>query len=92
MAFCRPYFIKIIAPREGYANESKASLQSTNFRRFLTFAAILVFLHHFMLFFVEAFRFREFFMTLLRVILSSICTMILIVISQYLFNSNKSKA
>ena len=41
--------------------------------------------HHFVLFYVEVFRFTEFFSTLLRVGLSSLVTIIFILISQFLF-------
>lgn len=88
MAYFRPYLLKVLAPREGYANETKLSLRSMNLRWFITYASILVVLHHLFLFYTEAFRFSEFFSTLLRVILSSFFTLLLILICQYLFFYN----
>jgi hypothetical protein len=85
MGFCRPYLLKVLAPREGYGSENKPGLKSMNLRWFLTYAGILVLLHHLFLFYTEIFRFSEFFHTLLRVILSSFFTILLIIISQYLF-------
>jgi rod shape-determining protein MreD len=83
MGFCRPYLLKVLAPREGYATETKLSLKSMSLRWFLTYGGILVFLHHLFLFYTEAFRFTEFFHTLLRVILSSFFSILLIIICQY---------
>jgi rod shape-determining protein MreD len=48
------------------------------------YAILLILIHHFALFFMEAFKFQQFFATLLRVILSSIFTLLLVVLSQLL--------
>jgi hypothetical protein len=85
MGFCRPYLLKVLAPREGYGAENKPGLKSMNLRWFLTYSGILVLLHHLFLFYAEVFRFSEFFHTLLRVILSTFFTILLIIICQYLF-------
>jgi rod shape-determining protein MreD len=85
MAFCRPYFLKLIAPRDGYDFERTPSIQAMGLKWFLTYTGILVLLHHAVLFYTEVFRLNEFFHTLLRVVLSSSLTIILILITQYLF-------
>jgi cell shape-determining protein MreD len=85
MAYVRPGLLKIMAPRDGYEAESYPSVRELGFTWFLIYASALTFIHHLLLFNVEVFRFSEFFSTLLRVILSSIATMLLIMISQYLF-------
>jgi purine-cytosine permease-like protein len=43
----------------------------------------LVFIHHLMLFYLEVFRFSEFFSTFIKVIFSSLTSITLIIISQY---------
>jgi rod shape-determining protein MreD len=85
MAFCRPYILKLVAPRDGYEAETLPSIKNLGLRWFLVYSTFLVFLHHTFLFFVEVFRFSEFFMTLWRVLLSSSLTIFLVVLSQYLF-------
>jgi cell shape-determining protein MreD len=85
MAYVRPSLLKIMAPRDGYDTESYPSVRELGFTWFLIYALALTFVHHLLLFNIEVFRFSEFFSTLLRVILSSIATMLLIMISQYLF-------
>ncbi|MEI6815012.1 MAG: rod shape-determining protein MreD [Bacteroidota bacterium] len=89
IAYVRPWIIKIISPRDGYESESRPTIVNMGFRWFLIYSILMVFFHHFVLFFLEAFRFQEFFETLFRVILSSILTIVLILISQYLFTKNK---
>src|ERR1051325_3534057 len=70
IGYCRPYLLKLIAPREGYVFDAKPNLNSMSLRWFITYASVLVVLHHLVLFYAEIFRFSEFFSTLLRVILS----------------------
>ena len=84
MAFLRPYLLEIIAPREGYDIGVQPNVNSFGFYWFLKYAAILVLAHHLVLFYTETFTFHQFFSTLLRTILSSIFTLLLIVLSQLL--------
>ena len=85
MAYVRPTVLRIMAPRDGYETESSPSVKELGFTWFLIYAATLTFIHHFILFYIEVFRFSEFFTTLLRVLLSSVATLLTIMISQYLF-------
>jgi rod shape-determining protein MreD len=84
MGYLRPYLLKVIAPRDGYEAGTKPNVKFFGFEWFIKYAAILVVAHHFVLLFTEAFKFHHFFSTLLKVILSSIFTMILVVLSQLL--------
>lgn len=85
MAYLRPSLLRIMAPRDGYETESSPSVRELGFTWFLIYAAAATFIHHFILFYIEVFRFSEFFTTFLRVLLSSIATLLTIMISQYLF-------
>lgn len=91
IAYIRPYFLKLMAPRDGYDFETTPSLRHMGFRWFTTYVAVLVFIHHFTLFFIEIGRFSEFLFTFSKVILSSLLTIILILIVQYLFSKQKMK-
>lgn len=85
IAYCRPGVLKLISPREGYEITIQPTMQNLGSAWFFSYAGILVFLHHFVLFYIEVFRFSEFFSTFLRVILSSLFSLILITIVQFLF-------
>lgn len=91
IGFARYYILKLLSPREGYDSGLTPTIQSMGPVWFITYAGIIVFIHHLFFFYLEIFRFNEFFRTLLRVILSSIGTLSLIYIIQFLFNSNKTK-
>ena len=90
MAFLRQPILKLIAPRDGYDVVQKPTIQQFGFGWFFSYAGILVFVHHFVLFYMETFHFTEFFHTLFRVILSSFFTLTLIFISQFFFSNPKS--
>ena len=85
MAFIRPAVLKAFAPRDGYEPGTLPRIHYYGFTWFVKYAIILIVAHHFVLFYVEMFRFSDFFYTLFRVILSSSFTCLLIVLSQYFF-------
>lgn len=81
--YSRPYILKIIAPRDGYESGSDLSMASYGARWFLVYTATIVVIHHTALFYLEVFRFTDFFRTLLRVILSSAFTTGFILLIEY---------
>jgi hypothetical protein len=91
MAYIRPGVLKLFSPRDGYEFGTQPTVQYLGIPWFLSYASILVVLHHLVLFYIEMFRFSEFFSTFFRVIVSSIFTIVLVIISQYLFNRKSEK-
>jgi rod shape-determining protein MreD len=89
LAYIRPGILKLFSPRDGYEIGTQPTIQYLGVPWFISYSAILVVLHHFILFYIEIFRFSEFFSTLLRVVVSSVFTLLLVVLSQYLFNRKK---
>lgn len=89
MAFCRPYLLHMISPREDFERGSKPTIQKFGIGWVLTYSGILILLHHTTLFYLEIFRFSSFFSTLLRVILSSTFTLSLVIVTQFLFTPGK---
>jgi rod shape-determining protein MreD len=81
--FVRPYILRIISPRDGYEAGASPSMQVYGFRWFLIYTSLVVLVHHFMLFYLEVFRFTDFLRTLLRVLLSSIFTISFILLAEY---------
>ena len=82
-AFVRPFVLSIVAPRDGYDPMLDLSMHSYGIKWYLTYSSIIVFVHHFLLFYMEVFRLSNFFGTLLRVILSSIISLIFIVLCEF---------
>ncbi len=91
MAYVRPGVLKLFSPREGYEIGTDPTIQYLGVPWFLSYSGILILLHHFVLFYIEIFRMSEFFSTFLRVIISSVFTLLLVVTSQYLFYRKKAQ-
>lgn len=70
--FIRPGVLRLVTVREGYEPGSSLSMHTYGFRWFLIYTTITVLVHHTALFYLEVFRFGDFFRTFLRVILSSV--------------------
>jgi len=81
--FVRPYILRLISPRDGYEPGAMPSMEIYGFRWFLFYTVIIVIIHHFALFYLEVFRFADFFRTLLRVFLSSLFSVTFILLAEY---------
>ena len=81
--FVRPYILRIVSPRDGYEARSEPSMLNYGFVWFLTYTVLIVIIHHTTLFYLEVFRFADFFRTLLRVLLSSLFTITFIVLIEF---------
>ncbi|HEY0030241.1 MAG TPA: rod shape-determining protein MreD [Bacteroidia bacterium] len=91
MAYVRPGILKLFSPRDGYEFGTQPTIQYLGIPWFLSYAGILIVLHHMALFYIEIFRLEEFFSTFFRVIISSIFTLLLVVVAQYLFLRKKEQ-
>lgn len=92
-AYCRPYILTYMAPRDGYEFSRIPSVRQMGWLWFGTYVSIITVLHHFVLFFVEMFRMSGLWQTLFKSISSSILTVVLILIIQLIFvRSNRSKS
>lgn len=92
LAFARHFTLRYMSPREGFEFGAVPGVNDMGFIWFLSYAAILTFLHHLFLFLLEVFRFSELGATLWRTFSSSILTLALIILFQYLFYYRSSKA
>lgn len=84
MGFIRPYFLKFISPRDGYDNATRPIIRDFGIEWIVKYSLILIFIHHFTLFYIEVFKFSLFFHTFLRVVLSTLFTFILVIISHFI--------
>ncbi|MFO7863424.1 MAG: rod shape-determining protein MreD [Salinivirgaceae bacterium] len=84
MGFVRPYFLRYISPRDGYEPGSFPRVFYYGFNWFLKYSFLLVFIHHSALFFLEAFSFAAFGHVIMRIIFSTLFSVSLIMMSQYL--------
>lgn len=83
VAYLRPIVIRVISNREEDRNDYPGLAQN-KFPWFFGYITIMVIIHHLVLFYVEVFTFTNFFETLVRVLLSSVFSIIVIVLSQFI--------
>lgn len=81
--FSRPVVLRLIAPRDGYESGSDLSMAAYGFRWFFIYATTIVLIHHTTLFFLEVFRFADFFRTIFRILVSSLFTIGFILLIEY---------
>jgi rod shape-determining protein MreD len=84
LAFARPALIRLISTK-GDLQSARLSLHDLGLAKFTTYTISGILLHHFILFFLEAFRFSEFFSVSFRVVLSAAFTFVLLLFFQMLF-------
>lgn len=83
IAYFRPFIIRLISNREDDKNDYPG-LHQNKPSWFINYVAIMVVFHHLILFYLEVYTFANFFNTLYRVLLSSLFSIIVIVLSQFL--------
>ncbi|RUA32491.1 MAG: rod shape-determining protein MreD [Bacteroidetes bacterium] len=89
MAFMRPTVSRMIHSRKEYEPGIKPGINDLGIQWFISYTLLLVFAHHFVLFFIEAFRFDEFFSTLSRIVLSTLLSTLIIIILDLLVKKDK---
>ncbi len=83
LAFIRPYWINAITPQGGYEIGGSPTLSQMKFSWFASFVLPIIFMHHFAIFYIEG-GFSHFFFTLVKVLLSTIFTFVVLIIAQLL--------
>jgi len=89
VAYARNYWLSSITPQGGYDAGEGPTLAVNGFQWFLVYTMPLVFLHHVVLFFVEAGGFSMFWFTMLKIIGSLFFTMTVMVSLQYLSSDRR---
>lgn len=85
MGWARPAILRFMSPRDGYEFGQQPTIQDMGKLWFLSYATILIIIHHLLIFYLEIFSFSEAGWTLLRVLFSAAGTLLLVVVTQFLF-------
>ena len=91
MAFCRPGIIRFISGNKDIEAGMMPGIKDMGFRWFFIYSFMLILLHHILFFLLEVFRMNEILQTFYRIILSSVSTLILVLLVEYLLISGKEK-
>ena len=81
--YMRPAVIRVISNHDEEYNDY-LGLHQNKFSWFLLYTSLIVLIHHTALFYLEVFTFTDFFRTFFRMLLSSIFSIFIIVLSQFI--------
>lgn len=85
MGYSRRFYIMFSTNKDDQDTKIEPSISSKGPIGFLFYALFMVFIHHFVLFTLEAFSFNQFLATLTRIFFSTLFTVLLIGLGQLLF-------
>jgi rod shape-determining protein MreD len=90
LVFVRILFISVSVSKDNF-DEPEPTLGNMGLKWFLLYATLCTFAHHIVLFFLETFRITEFSYTLVRCLLSSVFTLFLLLLIEFIFYSRKAR-
>lgn len=86
IAYFRPFLINLLISQEGAeSNYNEPSIKSMGFTPYFTYVAILTLLHHFLLFFLQALQMGGYFYFIIKTLLSTAISLLLILLIELLF-------
>lgn len=85
VAYVRNYWLGLITPQGGYDVGALPTVATHGLGWFISYSAPLIFIHHLILFFVEAGGFGLFGLTIAKVFASLLFTLFVFLMHQYLF-------
>jgi hypothetical protein len=85
MAYIRPWVVRRAGAPADYEGNLKPGIADMGFRWFLLYSLILIFAHQLVLSLLDAFRFAEIGMISIRLLLSTLFTLSMVIIAEYLF-------
>lgn len=89
LMYLRNRWLNVITPQGGYDNGAMPTIALNGWQWMLGYVVPLVFIHHLVLFFVEASAFNLFWFVLGKVMMSTFFTTLVIFITQYLFYKSR---
>jgi hypothetical protein len=85
VAFVRPYFVRLLTPRDDYDINDRPNISSMGLIWFVKLTTAMLFIHAFWIFFLEAFSFSGFGFTFLKALATALISLVVSLISVYLF-------
>lgn len=86
IAYLRPFLINLLISQEGAeSNYNEPSIKSMGFTPYFTYATILTFIHHTFLFFLQAMQSGGYFYFILKSLLSTAISLLLILLTELIF-------
>jgi len=84
-AFARPWVIRWVGAPADYEANLKPGIADMGFRWFMAYAGVLLLAHNAVMALLDSFRFQEMGMILSRLLISTLFTLLLVIVTEYLF-------
>ena len=91
VAFCRPTLLNLLAGKDEVKDGGIPNVNRRGSKNFIKYASFMVLLHSTVFFIFETLSLHFFYLTLLRILLSSAVTLLLVYFCQRLFSVNRQK-
>lgn len=85
VAYLRPVFFKIFAPRDGYDPNTETNIHMMGTSWYVKSFGILMLIHHFWFFLIEIFKLNDLIYILQKTLISVVLSFIICTLIQYLF-------
>ncbi|CAG5084241.1 hypothetical protein [Parvicella tangerina] len=85
MAFVRSYFIPMVLPRDGFDENSSATIRNLGWPKYLLYLFVMAFLYHLWFFMIEKFSFSSFPLRFSQALVSSLVAVAIMFLVQYLY-------
>ena len=89
VAFCRPTLLNLLAGKDEVKDGGIPNVNRLGIKKFIKYASFMVLLHSTVFFIFETLSLHFFYLTLLRILLSSAVTLLLVYFCQRLFSVNR---
>ncbi len=90
LAFTRYHLLNFMLPRKDSFRSGLINSSSIGRSTFYSYTAICILTHQTVFFYIDIFRIDEFFITLLKIIISSFFTYVIVILLQYLITNNNT--
>lgn len=80
IGYLRPYILQLLTPRNGYEADDQPTIKYFGFTWFITYATLMLLIHHLIYFFIEVHAFNEIGRTLFKIILSLLFSLLFILL------------
>ena len=91
VAFCRPTLLNLLVGKDEVKDGGIPNVNRLGIKKFIKYASFMVLLHSTVFFIFETLSLHFFYLTLLRILLSSAVTLLLVYFCQRLFSVNRQK-
>jgi len=86
VSFMRPVIINLLINKNDLENIKIPGIKSFGFLTFFIYSLILILIHNFTLFYIDSMKINEFFQTFIKILTSSVITLVLVILSDFLFS------